>query len=173
MLSGLREITARLLADTPQDRPAAIRRSEEAGWLLATDLPLVTDEASLAGFRQRAGEAGLSCGRASNGWLLLDAWEMLPAAAPPTAWPDGEKGAAMSLLARHPGQADPAETVRQIARACERGDAALERCCGALHARWAECLRRGRELPGGALPFLCAAYESIIKDTVRRKEEGT
>ena len=121
MLRGLREIAARLLADIPQTRPAVVRRSDEAGWLLATDLPLVTDAAALSGFRRLAGEAGFRCGVASNGWLLLDAWEQLPTASLPGICPDGETGAAISLLARHPGKADPAETVRQIARAGDRG----------------------------------------------------
>ena len=171
MLSVLRKQIDRWLAGVPQSRPAAVRRSDEAGWLLATDLPSVTGEAELAAFCREAEAAGFRCGHARNGWLLLDAWERLPAASAPRECPDGETGAAISLLARHPGNADPAETVRQIARACERGRAALERCCASLHARWAECLRRGEALPGDALPFLCMADQLTAPGNDGNKEE--
>lgn len=171
MLSGLRERAARWLAAADQTRPAALRRSEEAGWLLATDLPALTGEAELAAFCEKARQAGFRCGLARNGWLLLDAWEQLPTAASPGDCPAGETGAAISLLARHPGGADPAETVRQIARAAEQGRDALERCCTSLHARWAECLRRGESLPGDALPFLYAACQQTAHDRDRSKEE--
>lgn len=157
MLTGLRSAAAEWMRGIPVSRPPVIRRCDREGWLLATDLPLTAYPDDAARFLARAEAAGWRWRTAENGWLLLDAWEQLPVAPRPDVLPAGETGAALSLLIRHPGSADPAETVRQAAKAAERGAAELARCCGALHRQWAECLRRHEELPGAALPWLSRA----------------
>lgn len=161
MLKALRLRLAGWCEPLSLPRAPVIRRADGAAWLLATDLPLLTGEDGLRTVCRQAEAAGWRLGRCANGWLVLDAWEQLPAADLPTPLPEGEIGAALSLLLRHPEDGDPADAIRAIAKAGDAGVPALERCCAALHRTWAAALRRREPLPGRALPCLCAAWQLL------------
>lgn len=161
MLRALRVQVNALLADTPVRRKPALRRSDAPGALLATDLPYAADEKATADFIARAEAAQWSVRRAENGWLLLDRPVPVPDAPEMTDY-QGECGCCLWLLRQHPENRDAAEMIRQLVRAQEKGPAEIERFCGALHASLAAMLRRGEALPGGLVPYLAAAYQTIM-----------
>ncbi|MBR4712022.1 MAG: hypothetical protein IKP10_08290 [Clostridia bacterium] len=157
MLRAAREAAVELMRGIPAARRPALRRANEAGWMLATDLPLIADEAGREHFLTLAREAGWRTGRTPGGWVLLDRLDLLPQAPPPDRLPDGEAGALISLLARHPSDGTDDEALRAIAAAAEQGRPQLDRLCAALHAAWARALRRHEKIPGALMPYLCAA----------------
>ena len=158
MLTVLRaEVNARFAA-LPLRRKPALRRSDDAEHLLATDLPLTCDEGTLAAFIRDMEAAGWRV-TPVNGWLWLDHPVPVPQAEP--AATEGELGCLISLLERHPGgQADPA-AYRALAKAQEAGT--LARLCAAWHRDWAVRLRRGEALPASLLPCLYACAASTQK----------
>lgn len=154
MLKPLRQAAQEQLSAVPASRRPALRRCNDAGALLATDLPLIATRDAVQALTGRMEQLGWRW-RLVRGWLLLDA--DIPV--PPWRVPDhlhGECGCCISLLLRHPGADAPAEPLRELAKAAEAGQ--LERYCMQLHAAMAASLRRGEALPGGLLPYLCYAY---------------
>ena len=87
-----------MLATVPTLRRPALRRSEDANALFATDLPLLADAADFCRLAEKHGWRTWMQG----GWLLLDKLPNPPDM--PTKIPDapGELGCCLSLLARHP-----------------------------------------------------------------------
>ncbi len=159
MLTRTRRAANDLLAAVRTERKPALRRATEDGWLLATDLPLAAERAETDRFIRVAEEDGWRVSETEGGWLLLDRTDLLATADPSAQIPDGEVGALLSLLLRHPsGEKDP-EALRAIAKAAEQGPGPLARTCAALHAAWAERLRQNKKLPGALLPYLCAAVK--------------
>lgn len=157
MLTALRREAQEALLDAPAARKPALRRSDDPEALLATDLPLIADSGAVEALTARMAGSGWRVRRAGD-WLLLDKDVPAPSCAVPDRL-EGEPGACVSLLMRHPqGGADKA-TVRAVAKAAESGYPALERLCARLHAAWAEALREHRDLPGGLLPYLCRAID--------------
>lgn len=166
MLRALRAEAAAALSACPAWRKPALRRSREADFLLATDLPLAADAAVAEAFiRQMQGRGWRVAAR--GGWLLLD--HALPAPVDPglTAAP-GEMGCALWLLRRHPGGEAPADALRALAKASESGEPALERLCRDWHGTWAASLRLRQPLPGRLAPYLAMA---IDQQTKRRLQE--
>lgn len=157
MLTALREAVSRAMEGLPVSRRPALRRSDDRDALLATDLPLTTDAASLACFTTRLEKLGWRI-RPWQGWLLLDREVPPPEYRVPAAL-EGETGCCISLLLRHPGGEADAALVRDVVKAAECGRPALTRLCARLHAEWAEALREHRNLPGGLLPYLCRAED--------------
>lgn len=160
MLKQLRQIVQEQLADLPARRRPALRRCDAPDMLLATDLPLIADEATVRRFLHRMEDKGWRT-RMERGWLLMDASVPSPEqwCVPPRL--EGESGCCISLLLRHPGDLVWPEQLRALLKAAESDH--LERYCIALHKELAACLRRHETLPGALLPHLCAAY--------RKKEE--
>ena len=160
MLTPLRAEARAALDRMAVRRKPALRRSEDPGALLATDLPLAADAAAVEAFTKEMEARGWQVWRAAN-WLLLDkAVPAPPMEAVPGACP-GELGCCISLLARHSEGAADAADIRALVKAAESGSPALERLCGQLHAEWAAALREHRSLPGGLLPYLCRAAEQM------------
>ena len=122
-----------MLATVPTLRRPALRRSEDANALFATDLPLLADAADFCRLAEKHGWQTWIHG----GWLLLDKLPNPPDM--PLQIPDvpGELGCCLSLLARHPD--DTAD--------------------GTLHRDLAARLRTHNPLPGRLLPYLCRAAE--------------
>ncbi|MGN0745569.1 MAG: hypothetical protein ACI4ML_02710 [Aristaeellaceae bacterium] len=165
MLTPLRRDMQALLASVPVRRRPALRRPDAPEALLATDLPLAAEDAAVAAFITAAQGAGWTVVRRGD-WLLLDH----PVEAPDCPVPDrltGEAGCCLSLLLRHGGHDAPPEDVRALVKARDAGDAALARLCAAWHRDWAARLRRREPLPGGLLPYLCAAMKSKAKEDER------
>ncbi len=158
----LTEVRARInaaLASVPASRRPALRRSDDPGALLATDLPLVAEPSAVRAFSDTLTAEGFRV-MPRNGWLLLDA----PVPAPETdvlADVPGEAGCCLSLLVRHPDDGDAADAIRAIVKAAEAGRQPFERLCARLHADLAGKLRLHQSLPGAALPHLCAACRRI------------
>lgn len=157
MLTAARTALAELLGGIRTPRKPAVRRAADSAWMLATDLPLLVSEEETARFLTLARDAGWRTGRAANGWLLLDCPALLPTAPVPEPLPDGETGALISLLLRHPSKETDLPALRAVAGSSEQGRIQLERVCAGLHAAWAEALRKHEKIPGALLPYLCAA----------------
>lgn len=157
MLRPLREAVQAALAETPAARKPALRRSNDPGALLATDLPLIADGAAVEAFIARMEAEGWTVWREGE-WLLLDAEVPVPEDTVPTET-GGEPGCCVSLLMRHPGGALDRAAIRAAVKAADSGRPALERLCARWHAEWAAALREHRNLPGGLLPYLCRAID--------------
>lgn len=153
MLTALRQQVNARFAALPLRRKPALRRSDHADFLLATDLPLTCDEATAALFVAQMEADGWHV-EPVNGWLWLDHPVPVPEASPCTA--PGELGCLISLLERHPGSTADAADIHALVKASEAPEAVLERLCAAWHRNWAERLRRHEPLPGGLLPYLYA-----------------
>lgn len=163
MLAPWRTQMQQLLAQTPVTRKAALRRSDDAQALLATDLPLVASAEALADFRQRAEENGWRVWE-KNGWLLLDHALPAPEDVPDASGATGEVAACLSLLCRHAdGQAPEATLLRALAKAEEQGNMAVERFCRMLHQQLAARLREHQPLWDGLRPYLCHAAQKRRK----------
>ncbi len=149
------------MADLPVLRPPVIRRSEERDWMLATDLPGLASEESLKVFCECVSARGWRTQRRGD-WLLLDNPGALTGAAKPAVKAmEGEAGALVSLLERHPNGEPDDILLRLIAKRAEEGETALENLCRSLHRDFARRLRDGEALPGALLPYLCAAVHTV------------
>ncbi len=152
MLTALRREVTEALAALPTSRRAALRRPEDAGSLLATNLPFLADVQTVADFTQTLTQQGWRV-LEQNGWLLLDAPVPLPEKR--TSQPHtGERACCIALLARHPGNAPAEDLIRAFAKAHEEGPQQVERFCTALHDDLAARLRLHQPLPGDLLPYL-------------------
>ena len=145
--NALRRELGGLLAPPEGSRPPAIRRSLQAEWLYATDLPVLYGGSVPDSLADRLKAAGWES-ETENGWLQL----RKPAPEPPDGWYGGpfgpEAACCLSLLDRHePGAGDPEPAIRSLIKAGEEGPAAYEAACAALHRDWAERLRQGKPLP--------------------------
>lgn len=162
MLKPLRMQVQLLLADVPARRKPALRRSDEPNALLATDLPLIADDAAVTGFVRAAETLGWRT-RMHRGWLLLDA----PVPAPECDVPvrlQGSCGCCLSLLLRHREEAPAEDLIRAVVKAADAGRQPLERLCGQLHGELAARLRRHEPLPGALIPYLSQAYPLLMKE---------
>ena len=161
MLTALREQVQSALYAVPASRKPALRRSDAADALFATDLPLISEATGVRTFIADMEAAGWRVsGR--NGWLLLDAAVPVPEYAV-TAAPAGECGCCISLLLRHMDDALAEEHIRAVVKAADAGKQPFERLCGQLHGDFAARLRQHQPLPGRLLPYLCRAYEMYYK----------
>lgn len=161
MLTPLRAEVNALLEQIEVRRKPALRRSDSAGALLATDLPLAADESAVEAFVMSAEDCGWHVRQADNGWLLLDKPVPVPDVAMPSKMA-GECGCCLSLLLRHPEDGDASELIREVVRAEEAGKTPFRRFCTALHNRLAAMLRLHQPLPGGLTPYLvhaCRKYD--------------
>lgn len=159
MLTGLRAQVQRVLYAVPAERKPALRRSDAADALFATDLPMIAGEEAVAAFRADMAELGWRTAE-RNGWLTLDAPVPAPdAPIPPTA--EGECGCCISLLLRHMDDAPAEDIIRAAVKAEDAGRQPFERLCGQLHADFAARLRTHAPLPRALLPYLCYAYEKL------------
>lgn len=145
--NALRRELAALLAAPEGSRQPALRRSRLAGWLYATDLPVLYGGAVPDSMAESLKAAGWETDT-ENGWMQL----RKPAPEPPDGWFNGpfgpEAACCLSLLARHnPGAGDPEPAARSLIKAGEEGPDAYEAACAALHRDWAERLRQGEPLP--------------------------
>ncbi len=147
-INALRKELAALLNSRPTGRTPALRRSRKDEWLYATDaaaLFLPEEREKLLAELSRASWESME----EDGWILL----RKIAAEPPEGWYEDDFGpeaaCCASLLVRHPGgPEDGADAVQRILiKAGEEGGKAYETACRALHADWAERLRRGEPLP--------------------------
>ena len=161
MLTVLRTQVQGALYAVPAKRKPALRRSDLAETLFATDLPLVADAAQVEAFCIHMTELGWRCGL-HKGWLTLDAPIPAPDASIPNA-AEGECGCCISLLLRHWEDAPAEDFIREAVKAADAGRLPFERLCDRLHGEFAARLRRHEPLPGALLPYLCHAYEAFYK----------
>ena len=161
MLTALRQQVQNVLYAVPASRKPALRRSDAADALFATDLPLIAEADAVQGFIADMEQRGWTvCER--NGWLLLDAAVPVPEYAVPTA-PAGECGCCTSLLLRHPDDAPVEDYIRAVVKAADAGKQPFERLCGQLHGEFAAQLRQHQPTPGKLLPYLCTAYNKFYE----------
>lgn len=155
MLTALRQEVQQLLATVPTSRRPALRRSDDADALFATDLPLLADATDFCRLAEQHGWRT----RMQSGWLLLDKLPNPPNL--PTTIPDapGELGCCLSLLSRHPDDAADDKLLRALLKAADAGGQAMEKYCRVLHRDLAARLRTHTPLPGALLPYLCRAAE--------------
>lgn len=144
-----------MLATVTTLRRPALRRSEDANALFATDLPLLADAADFCRLAEKHGWRTWMQG----GWLLLDKLPNPPDM--PTKIPDepGELGCCLSLLARHPDDTADDALLRALLKSADAGGQAMEKYCRMLHRDLAARLRTHNPLPGRLLPYLCRAAE--------------
>ena len=160
MMKQLREQVNGVLTAVSCRRRPALRRSDAAEALLATDLPFAADADAVEEAVRRLTALGWRVWLAENGWLLLDAAVPAPQAALPCA-PQGECGCCITILLRHPESGDARVLIRAAVKAEEAGRQYFDRFCAQLHGELAARLRRHKPLPGGLLPYLCRAYETL------------
>lgn len=151
-----------MLATVPTLRRPALRRSEDANALFATDLPLLADAADFCRLAEKHGWRTWIHG----GWLLLDKLPNPPDM--PTKIPDapGELGCCLSLLARHPDDTADGTLLRALLKSADAGDQAMEKYCRMLHRDLAARLRTHNPLPGRLLPYLCRAQRKDGKSMI-------
>ena len=145
-----REAEAVLLSAAAVRRPA-LRRALPPEWLLATDLPQLAEEGTVAAMCSALEQRGWRT-HLSGGWLLLDCLPPLPRGAQPQL--TGEAACVAELLRRHPSDLQDRAALRQLLKASEQGMSALEKVCAALHRQYAQALRQHQPLPGALLPWL-------------------
>lgn len=148
------------LADTR--RKPALRRADDPDHLLATDLPLASEEAAVRAFAEKMAGNGWTVTR-RGGWLYLDHPLTPPAAQAGPRIAEGEVGCCLSLLERHPAGRASAEEVRALCKAAEAGRVPLERLCRAWHGQWAVLLRQHGELPGELFSYLSAFAQGGVR----------
>lgn len=157
MLTALRrEVQAKLMS-VPASRKPALRRSEDPGALLATDLPGIAKPEAVAAFVAAMEAEGWHVWQ-KDGWLLLDHAVPMPEWGWPEVYP-GEWGCCMWLLRQHLGTEAPAGHIRALVKAAEQGNDKVERLCRAWHEEFAVLLRAHQPLPGGLAPYLRAAMK--------------
>lgn len=155
MLKPLRQQVQQAFLCVPAARRPALRRSDAADALLATDLPLIAEPEAVRDFCTALSGMGWQSSL-RNGWLILDAPVPAPDAAPPRVL-RGACGCCISLLQRHPDDADSRPFIRRVVKAADAGPLPFERLCRQLHAEFAAMLRLHQPLPGGLLPYICQA----------------
>ena len=144
-MNKLRQELNEMLAASGGSRPAALRRSQRADCLYATDLPKAAEPEAVNDFLCLAGTAGWRAEKA-DGWIQLDKIPNDPPEPPGHAGPEARCCAA--LLRQHPEKRRNGDREKRILiKAAEEGAAARERACAALHREWAEKLRRHEGLP--------------------------
>ena len=157
MLKQLRAEVNAVLAEVPVSRKPALRRACQQEALLATDLPMVALEGALQAFCDRIACMGWSVQKEGQ-WLLLDAAVPVPKVEEiPRA--SGEAACCLWLLQRHPNDSVDATMLRALVKAHDAGRQPLERLFTQWHRDFAAMLRRKEPLPGGLLPYLCAAIK--------------
>lgn len=163
MMKRLRCMIRPLLEAVPARRAPTLRRCDDSGALLATNLPFLADESAVLDFIHSAETQGWTV-TPRNGWLLLDHDVSILDMPVPDA-PRGEIGCLISLLVRHPMDTSPCQDeLRALIKSAEVSAEALEQLCGQLHRQWAERLRRHAPLPGGLLPCLCELHHQLHCD---------
>lgn len=158
MLTMLRAEAQEMLLRVPARRRPALRRTDVPGFLLATDLPLAADEASVTAFTDAMIAQGWRVERQGS-WLQLDCPVPVPSYSLPLM--QGEAGCCLSLLLRHPEGGDSGEMIRCVVKAADAGRIPFERLCGQLHGELAAMLRQHMPLPDGLIPYLCCACSRI------------
>lgn len=153
MLTPLRQEVQACLRNVPCRRKPALRRTDDPGFLLMTDLPQAAPPEAVTDFTANLRLHGWTVQEVS-GWLLLDRLIPSPVCTLPKNYA-GELGCCLWLLHHHPGNAAPPEMLRALAKAAEQGPIQLERLCKAWHGQFAALLRQHQPLPGGLLPYLC------------------
>ena len=161
MLTVLRQQVQSVLYAVPAQRKPALRRSDAAEALFATDLPLIAEAEAVQGFLADMEQCGWTVS-VRNGWLLLDTAVPAPEYAVPTA-PAEECGCCISLLLRHMEDAPAEDHIRAVVKAADAGKQLFERLCEQLHGDFSAQLRRHQPLPGKLLPYLCAAYNKFYE----------
>lgn len=159
MLTQLRQEVQRVLYAVMAKRKPALRRSDAADALFATDLPLIAEETDVCDFTAAMEALGWTV-RKRAGWLTLDAPLPVPEYVLPQH-PAGECGCCIALLMRHPGKAPAEDIIREVVKAADAGKQPFERLCGQLHSDFAVRLREHQPLPKTLLPYLCAAYDKF------------
>ena len=157
MLTALRRAVQAHLAAVPVQRRPALRRTEDPRALLMCDLPRIARETDAAAVIAALEAEGWRV-RQEPGWLLLDHDVPEPEWAWPQAYP-GEWGCCLWLLKQHPGQEAPKEKIRALVKAAEQGCDRVEWLCRQWHGEFAALLREHQPLPGGLVPYLCAAMK--------------
>ena len=142
MLTAARAEARELMRGLPTMRTPQLRRALPDDWMLATDLPQLTDADTLRAFRRLAEAWGWRVS-GEGGWLMLDKPDLLALPAFPEQPPGGEKGCVLSLLRRHPEWSGDTLALRLMARASELPGPAAEALYLRIHRRWAEALRDG------------------------------
>ena len=146
--NAMRNELATLLQAPPESRKPVIRRSLQADWLYATDLPVLFNGTIPEELTDVLASAKWEYIQEED-WLLL----RKKAPEPPENWYTGKFGpeacCCRSLLERHSDMSgEPADAVqRTLIKAGEEGSKAYENACLILHREWAERLRRGESLP--------------------------
>ena len=151
----LRQELQEMLATVPTLRRPALRRSEDANALFATDLPLLADAADFCRLAEKHGWRTWMQG----GWLLLDKLPNPPDMPTKIPGAPGELGCCLSLLARHPDDTADGTLLRALLKSADAGGQAMEKYCRMLHRDLAARLRTHNPLPGRLLPYLCRAAE--------------
>jgi|GEM_PF-5363915 len=136
-MNSLRQNLSDLLSTLPVSRKPALRRSSEAGFLYATDLPLCASEEICLRFESFARAQGWQCFTQSH-WIFLS--PEFPAC--PALPEDGEGACLSSLLSRHPEFSLSKEEIISLLKAEEEGPASLNSACAAIHASLAVRLRK-------------------------------
>ena len=144
-----------MLATVPTLRRPALRRSDDANALFATDLPLLADAADFCRLAEKHGWRTWIHG----GWLLLDKLPNPPDMPTKIPGAPGELGCCLSLLARHPDDTADGTLLRALLKSADAGGQAMEKYCRMLHRDLAARLRTHNPLPGRLLPYLCRAAE--------------
>lgn len=161
MLRALRQQVQEALYAVPAKRKPALRRADAADALLATDLPLIADQETVQAFIATM-EAQNWRVREHNGWLLLDRCVPVLEYGIPGELA-GECGCCISLLLRHPEDAQAAMLIRSVVKAADAGRQPFERLCAQLHGEFSTRLRLHQPLPGALLPYLCCAYAALCE----------
>lgn len=159
MLTAMRRQVQACLASVPCRRRPALRRTDNPDFLLMTNLPQAASPQDVAAFAQALRHLGWRV-EEIPGWLLLDGPIPVPACPAPASYP-GEAGCCAWLLQHHPGGDAPLDMLRALVKAAEQGAPQVEKLCRAWHGQLAAMLRRHQPLPGGLLPYLCAAMKEV------------
>jgi len=157
VLTALRHQVREHLEALPAQRKPALRRTDDPGALLMTDLPRIAGPEEVAAFIAALEKEGWRAWQ-EPGWLLLDHDVPVPDRPWPDAFP-GEWGCCLRLLRAHPGKDAPREYIRALVKAAEQGNDKVERLCKAWHGEFAARMREHQPLPGGLVPYLLAAMK--------------
>ncbi len=157
LLSELRSELQGVLKDMGLN--CSVRRCQDAAWLLSLPLAMRVRACEWKEFLARCASLGWE-GTERDGWLLMRRDVPVPeiGGEEPCRLQtyDGESGALLSLLYRHPdGPAPSREMIYALLKADESGAAALEQESRRLHGIFAACLRKHEPIPN-LIPYLCA-----------------
>ena len=132
-----------MIAAVSVKRKPALRRSDSAEYLFATDLPAVADPENLQLFTKSVENEGWVW-IIRSGWLLLDMVCKRPVIIA-ERFPESE--ACAEILKRHPGRRDGKREWRDLYKACEQGGRIERAAFRKLHSEMAVALREHRDLP--------------------------